>query len=159
MDAVELARQIAADLHDRAVANGHDPWKPYQFATAEAARRGFDVEATAAGSVMLDGGRATVVVADCLILHENIGSEFERAFLVAHELGHIELGDDIAEEPERDIDMARAAEVSPVGVDRVVDYGRRQRREVQMDLFAREFLLPRPLFASFILKVARRQQR
>ena len=152
MDAVELARQIAADLHDRAVANGHDPWKPYQFATAEAARRGFDVEATAAGSVMLDGGRATVVVADCLILHENIGSEFERAFLVAHELGHIVLGDDVAEEPVRDIDMARAAEVSPIGVDRVVDYGRRQRREVQMDLFAREFLLPRALVRKLHLK-------
>lgn len=28
-------------------------------------------------------------------------------------------------------------------MDRVVDYGRRQRREIQMDLFAREFLLPR----------------
>jgi hypothetical protein len=28
-------------------------------------------------------------------------------------------------------------------MDRVVDYGRRQRREVQLDLFARELLLPR----------------
>ena len=41
------------------------------------------------------------------------------------------------------IDPSRAAEPSPVGMDRVVDYGRRQRREVQMDLFARELLLPR----------------
>jgi len=35
MDAVELARQIAADLHHQAVANGHDPWRPYEFAIAE----------------------------------------------------------------------------------------------------------------------------
>jgi superfamily I DNA/RNA helicase/Zn-dependent peptidase ImmA (M78 family) len=152
MDAVELARQIAADLHRQAVANGHDPWRPYEFAIAEAQRRGLDVEPTAAGSVMLDGGRATVVAADCLILHENIGTVFERAFLVAHEIGHIELGDDVADEPARDIDLARAAEPSPVGVDRVVDYGRRQRREVQMDLFAREFLLPRGLVRKLHLE-------
>ena len=152
MDAVELARQIAADLHRQAVANGHDPWRPYEFAIAEAQRRGLDVEPTAAGSVMLDGGRATVVAADSLILHENIGTVFEQAFLVAHELGHIELGDDVADEPARDIDLARAAEPSPVGVDRVVDYGRRQRREVQMDLFAREFLLPRALVRKLHLE-------
>ena len=152
MDAVELARQIAADLHRQAVANGHDPWRPYEFAIAEAQRRGLDVEPTAAGSVMLDGGRATVVAADSLILHENIGTVFEQAFLVAHEIGHIELGDDVADEPARDIDLARAAEPSPVGVDRVVDYGRRQRREVQMDLFAREFLLPRGLVRKLHLE-------
>ncbi|BAI96870.1 DNA helicase [Sphingobium sp. TA15] len=152
MDAVELARQIAADLHRQAVVKGHDPWQPYEFAIAEAQRRGLDVEPTAAGSVMLDGGRATVVAADCLILHENIGTVFERAFLVAHEIGHIELGDDVADEPARDIDLARAAEPSPVGVDRVVDYGRRQRREVQMDLFAREFLLPRGLVRKLHLE-------
>lgn len=143
MDAVELARQIAADLHRQAVVNGHDPWKPYEFAVAEAQRRGLDVEPTAAGAVMLDGGRATVVAADSLILHENIGTVFEQAFLVAHEIGHIELGDGVAYEPAHDINPARPAEPSPVGVDRVVDYGRRQRREIQMDLFAREFLMPR----------------
>ncbi|HFE44603.1 MAG TPA: ImmA/IrrE family metallo-endopeptidase, partial [Nannocystis exedens] len=143
MDGVELARQIAADLHRQALSNGHDPWHPYEFAVAEARRRGFDVEPTAAGSILLDGGRATVITADCLILHENIGTPFEQAFLVAHEIGHIELGDDFDYEPAREIDPARTVEASPVGIDRVVDYGRRQRREIQMDLFAREFLLPR----------------
>ncbi|NHZ45012.1 AAA family ATPase, partial [Massilia sp. CCM 8693] len=44
-----------------------------------------------------------------------------------------------------EIDPTRMSEASPVGMDRVVDYSRRQRREVQMDLFARELLLPRPL--------------
>ena len=44
--------------------------------------------------------------------------------------------------PVTDIDPTRPAEAAPVGLDRVVDYGRRQRREAQMDLFAREFLLP-----------------
>lgn len=143
MDGVELARQIAAELHARGVAAGRDPWKPYDFAVAEAEHRGIDVEPTAAGAAVLDGGRATFVRADRLILHENVGSPFEQAFLVAHEIGHGELGDDPDDEPVRTIDLARPAEPSPVGIDRVADYGRRQRREVQMDLFAREFLLPR----------------
>ena len=43
------------------------------------------------------------------------------------------------------IDPARSADPSSVGADRVVDYSNRARQEVQMDLFAREFLLPRAL--------------
>jgi len=143
MDSVELARQVAAELHARLVASGADPWSPYDFAVAEAKRRGIDVEPTAAGAAVLNGGRATFVAADDLILHENVGSPFEQAFLVAHEIGHVELGDDPGGEAAPTIDPARPAEPSPVGMDRVVDYGRRQRREVQMDLFARELLLPR----------------
>ncbi|HHZ8328449.1 TPA: UvrD-helicase domain-containing protein [Pseudomonas aeruginosa] len=143
MDGVEIARQVAAELHARLVASGADPWSPYDFAVAEAKRRGIDVEPTAAGAAVLNGGRATFVAADDLILHENIGSRFEQAFLIAHELGHVELGDDPDGEAAPTIDPARTAEPSPVGIDRVIDYGRRQRREVQMDLFARELLLPR----------------
>lgn len=143
MDGVELARQVAAELHARLVDTGADPWKPYEFAVAEAGRRGLDVEPTAAGAAVLNGGRATFVADDDLILHETVGTLFEQAFLVAHEIGHVELGDDPEDEPRPAIDPARAAEPSPVGIDRVIDYGRRQRREVQMDLFARELLLPR----------------
>lgn len=143
MDAVELARQAAAQLHDAAVAKGDDPWQPLQLALAEAKRRGIDIETTAPGAAVLDGGRATYVPVDRLILIEDAGSDFERAFLIAHEIGHVELGDDPEAGPARAIDAARPAEPSLVGLDRVVDYGPRQRREVQMDLFARELLLPR----------------
>ena len=143
MDGVEFARQVAAELHAALVASGSDPWSPYAFALAEAKRRGIDVEPTTSGAAILDGGRATYVAADDLILHENIGSPFEQAFLIAHEIGHVELGDDPDGGPALAIDLTRAAEPSPIGIDRVVDYGRRQRREVQMDLFARELLLPR----------------
>lgn len=143
MDSVELARQVAAELHAHLVELGADPWSPYDFVIAEAKRRGIDVEPTAAGAAMLNGSRATFIAADDLILHENVGSLFEKAFLVAHEIGHVELGDDPDDEPAQTIDPARAAEPSPVGINRVVDYGRRQRREVQMDLFARELLFPR----------------
>ncbi len=145
MDAVELGRQRAADLHRKAVELGGDPWRPYDFAVAEANRRGFDVEPTCPGATVLDGSRATLVAADRLIVHEDFGSPFDQAFLILHEIAHAELGDAADDEGRVEIDPARPAEPSPTGVDRVVDYGRRQRREVQMDLFAREFLLPRPV--------------
>lgn len=152
MDGVELARQVAADLHFQAALRGLDPWRPYEFAVAEATRRSLEVEPTAPGAAVLDGGRATFVPADRLILHENVGTSFEQAFLIAHEIGHVELGDDPDMEPAREIEPARSAEPSPIGLDRVVDYGRRQRREVQMDLFAREFLLPRPVVRKLHLE-------
>lgn len=145
MDAVELARQRAADLHRKAVELGGDPWRPYDFAVAEANRRGFDVEAASPGAAVLEGGRATLVPAGSLIVHDDSGNRFDQAFLVLHEIAHAELGDATDDEGAVEIDPARPAEPSPTGVDRVVDYGRRQRREVQMDLFAREFLLPRPI--------------
>lgn len=145
MEGVELARRVAARLHAEAVARGRDSWQPYAFAVAEAERRSVDVEPTSPGASVLDGGRAVFIARDRLILHENKGTPFDHAFLVAHEIGHAELGDDDDRTPARDIDPARPAEAAPIGFDRVVDYGRRQRREVQMDLFAREFLLPRPV--------------
>lgn len=145
MDAVELGRRRAAELHAAAVARGLDPADPYAFAVGEATRRGLTVETANPGSAQLDGGRATLVPEDDLIIHENVGSPFERAFLVAHEIGHHELGDAEVSPTAVEADMARSSQPSPTGIDRVVDYGRRQRREVQMDLFARELLLPRPL--------------
>lgn len=148
MDRVEIGRKAAEALHAQAVTAGHDPWQPLAFALGEVKRRNLDAEDTNKGASGLNGGRAAFIRADGLILYERGGTEFERAFLVAHEIGHIELGDDVEEAKENapyNIDPARAAEPSPVGMDRVVDYGRRQRREIQMDLFAREFLLPRPV--------------
>ncbi len=78
-----------------------------------------------------------------IIIFENTGTIFERAFLIAHELGHIVLEgsdqDDITEHIEPD----RPSNESPTGIGKVIDYGMKERREVRMDIFAREFLLPR----------------
>lgn len=142
MDAVELARRSAAKLHTTAVEAGHDPRRPYAFAVASAELRGLDVEPTKLGAAILDGGRATLVPKEDLILHEKGGTDFERAFLVAHEIGHAELGDRRDPVSGAVVDPARSSEPAPIGPDRV-DYSRRQRREIQMDLFARELLLPR----------------
>lgn len=151
MDSVELARQIAGQLHAQAVADGSNPCDPYAFVLAEAKLQGVDVEPTTKGAAILDGGRATILQKDRLILHEHCESFFERAFLIAHELGHVLLEDDLDDESVLEIDPSRPSEPSPLGFDRVVDYGRRQRREIQMDLFAREFLLPRSWVRSLHL--------
>jgi len=143
MDAVELARQKAADLHRQAIKQGLDPWHPYEFAVAIANQQDYDVEDALCGASILDGGRAKLLPSGRLILHEKKGTSFERALLVAHEVGHALLGDADDSTPSKDMDFARPAEAAPVGEDRVVDYGRKQRREVQMDLFARELLIPR----------------
>lgn len=144
MDPIELGRQHARRLHDAAVQSGRNPWSPYEFAVGIAKDLGIKVESCAPGGALLDGGRANFDPDVPLIVHEKKGSPFEQAFLVAHEIGHAQLGDGEEEaEPAANIDPTRTSEAAPVGMDRVVDYSRRQRREVQMDLFARELLLPR----------------
>lgn len=143
MDSAELARQFAAQYHADAVARGLSPWDSLTLAIEEAKRRDIDVEPAKRGSTILGKSKATFIPLDQLIVYEDAGSPFEQAFLIAHEIGHSQLGDDLEGEGEVEIDPARPAEPCPVGIDRVVDYGRRQRREIQMDLFAREFLLPR----------------
>lgn len=146
MDPIELARQHAWRLHNEAVQLGRNPWSPYEFAVGIANGLGITVETCAPGGAMLDGGRASFDPDLPLIVHEAKGTPFDQAFLVAHEIGHAELGDgDEEPEPAVHVDPTRTSEAAPVGMDRVVDYSRRQRREVQMDLFARELLLPRPV--------------
>lgn len=143
MDAVEIARHRAAALHEMVVSDGTDPWDPHAIATAVALARGLDVEPIEPGSPLLAGGRAQFDPKNRAIRHEDVGTDFDKAFLIGHELGHATLGDDRAEHIARDVDPTRSSEAAPVGEDRVVDYSRWQRREIQMDLFGRELLLPR----------------
>jgi superfamily I DNA/RNA helicase len=143
MDAVEIGRRRAAELFRAAEAGGVDPWQPYEVACFAARSRNVRVEKVAKGHVSLGGGRANYDPEFRNILHEDTGSAFSDAFLVAHEVGHVVLGDDKVANIVTDVDEERVADAAPVGVDRVEDYGRNQRREIQMDLFARELLLPR----------------
>ncbi|MEO8455550.1 MAG: UvrD-helicase domain-containing protein [Sphingomicrobium sp.] len=142
-DAVELARRAAATLHAHLVAEGCDPWDAYALTKAAARRNHFDVEETTAGGANLNNSRATIIPGEQLILHEDIGSPFEKACLVGHEVGHLVLGDAAVPDEPCDFDVGRSSEAVPMGFDRVADYSNKQRREIQMDLFARELILPR----------------
>lgn len=145
MDTIEVTRQTAEKLHIAAVQRGIDPWRPYEFARAEALRRSIEVEKLPKGDVRLRGAHASYDPDALTILHEDTGDDFLNAFLVAHEIGHVEFGGDAEATLSFEANPARPAEAAPIGVDRVIDYGRRERREVQMDLFGRELLLPRSL--------------
>ena len=71
------------------------------------------------------------------------GDVIDRTLLVAHELGHAHVHAGSTACTKDDIDLSRSTEVVPVGLQRVEDYGTRERRELQANVFAREFLLPR----------------
>jgi len=143
MDGIEIARRRAAEINRELIAKGSDIAQPYQLALAAAEAAGVEVQKVERGSPMLNGAKATYDPATPLIMHEATGSDFDDAFLVAHEVGHVQLGDRTQRDETKHIDPSRPSEMPPVGAERVEDYSRRQRREVQMDLFARELLLPR----------------
>ncbi|MDA8586530.1 UvrD-helicase domain-containing protein [Rhodobacteraceae bacterium] len=149
MDRIETIRACAADLHAQCREKGGDPSRPYEFALCEAKRGDLEVRKRPAGHPQLKGGRAVLQKTSATILHEDTGNAFLDAFLVAHEIGHHEFGGEVDIPPTMEIDPARSADPSSVGADRVVDYSNRAREEVQMDLFAREFLFPRGLAWSW----------
>lgn len=143
MDGIEVARRRAVEINAELIAKGQTIDRPYDLAIAAAASAGVEVQRVDRDSAMLNGARATYDPATPLITHEATGSDFNDAFLVAHEVGHVQLGDRTQPDRATDVDYSRPSELPPVGAERVEDYSRRQRREVQMDLFARELLLPR----------------
>ncbi|MEM1152771.1 MAG: UvrD-helicase domain-containing protein [Pseudomonadota bacterium] len=143
MDAIEAARQKAAKLHQAAVARGCDTCALLRFVIDEAERREIDVYALPQGDPQLKGGRALYDSQAGLILYEDVGTDFDKAFLIAHEVGHLELEGTTQDDLTEEIEPERSAEAPAVGAERVVDYGSRERREIVMDLFARELLLPR----------------
>lgn len=145
MDAIEAARREAERIHRAAVEAGNDPFELLNFARNEVARRDLDVYALPEGDSQLKGGRAAFDSQAGIILYEDTGSEFDRAFLIAHELGHVVLEGGTQDLVTEHVEPDRTVEDAPVGIEKVMDYGARERREVRMDLFAREFLLPRSI--------------
>lgn len=145
MNALELARQRAAEIHDELVRLGANPTRPYEFVRCEAARRDIEIRVYQKGDPMLLGGRALYDADAGTIRHEETGDVFLNAFLVAHEIGHSEFGGLLEPTPIHDVDYARSADPAASGAERIVDYSRKARQEVKMDLFARELLFPRAL--------------
>ncbi|KQP32830.1 ATP-dependent helicase [Methylobacterium sp. Leaf100] len=145
MDTFEAVRIEAARIHAEAVAAGADPLDALQVVLAAIETREIDVSWLKPGDPYLRGGRGLYDPHLGAIVCEDIGSEADRALLAGHELGHAVLHDPGEAIIDRHIDPSRPAEGAASGVEKVADYGRRERREVQADLFARELALPRAL--------------
>lgn len=91
---------------------------------------------------LLKGADATINVARLwLYVRDDLPAEV-KAFLIAHELGHLRLHPQhlgVVEVTEE----ALTAEASSTGAREVEGYGARERQELQANVFSREFLLPR----------------
>jgi DNA helicase II / ATP-dependent DNA helicase PcrA len=144
MDAFETIRVSAAALHAKLVAAGADPDQPMALVRAAAADLELELAWLPEGDPALKGARALFDEQGGVICCLDQGSPGEKACLVAHELGHVCVHAGSSECTNDDIDPSRSMEAAPVGLQRVEDYGVRERRELQANVFAREFLLPRP---------------
>lgn len=142
MEPFEAIRRTAAELHSAAVARGADPWQPMTLAAHAAAELDCSIEAVPAGDPLLRGGRALYDPDLRMIVHEQ-ADPGTSAFLIGHELGHVAVHRPGEVVVAVDVDPARLNQSAGGAIDVVGDYGRKARREVQMDLFGREFVLPR----------------
>ena len=152
MDAFEPIRVGAARLHDKLVLAGADPLKPVDLVYA--AIRALDLELVwlTPGDPGLKGARALFDEQSGTVCCEMAGEPAERALRVAHEIGHDRVHSASSSCTEDDIDPSRPTEAALVGLQRVEDYGVRERRELQANVFAREFMLPRALARRLYLE-------
>jgi DNA helicase-2/ATP-dependent DNA helicase PcrA len=145
VDAFETIRVVAARLHDQFVTGGADALKPLTLVDAAIRHYGIELTFLEPGNTALNGGRAVFDQQSRSICAEDKGSDADRALLVGHEIGHVAVHTMSSCCSACDIDSSRSTESAPVGLQKVEDYGARERRELEANVFAREFLFPRHL--------------
>jgi hypothetical protein len=145
LEAFELIRKSAGQLHDDLVRAGADPFQPLALVQAAIASLDLDFVFLPPGDPALKGGKALLDEQTGTIRCEDAGSPVDRALLIAHEIGHVRIHAGSSACTAEDIDPSRSAEAAPVGLQRVEDYGVRERRELQANVFARELVFPRTL--------------
>lgn len=144
MDSFEPIRVAAERLHQQ-VAGDAAPKQPLDLVDAAIKHLKLELTWLPTGDPALKGARAVFDDQSGGIFAEDVGDASQRALLVAHEIGHecIHAGSTACSA--EDVDPSRSTEAAPVGLQRVEDYGARERRELQANVFAREFLFPRSL--------------
>ena len=152
MDPFETIRSKAAALHKELLSEGKDPFNPLALVQAAVEYRDLDLAWLPQGDPALKGARALYDDQGGTICCEEEGDSASRALLLAHEFGHSELHAGSVTCAGSDIDPSRSTEAAPVGLQRVEDYGARERRELQANVYARELLLPRAFVRELHLK-------
>jgi DNA helicase II / ATP-dependent DNA helicase PcrA len=143
MDAFEPIREAARRLRDLVVANGVDPSRPMALISGAIKELSLEVFWLRPEDPALKGSRAVFDEQTGAICCADEGSDADRAAIVAHELGHASLHSAKTECSTDDVDTSRSTELVPIGLQRIEDYGSHERRELQANVFGREFLLPR----------------
>jgi len=100
---------------------------------------------------LLKGADATIIIGRKWVLVRKDLPDEVKAFLVAHEIGHLRQHPTTLGTVEVRQD-ALTADAETNGVREVESYGARERQELQANVFAREFLLPRKLARSTFME-------
>lgn len=143
MDSFEAVRQNAEALHADLTTAGANAMSPTALVLAAIEELELDLHVLEADDPALKGSHALYDDQAGHILCRSFDDEIEKALVVSHEIGHARLHAGSSGCHESDVDLTQSTEVAPVGLDRVEDYGARERRELQANVFAREFVLPR----------------
>src|SRR5580704_5712471 len=145
MEAFEPIRDVASRLHFQFAAARASRKQPMELVDAALTHLNLELAWLPSGDPALKGARAVFDDQSGTIFAEDIGEPVARALVVAHEIGHACLHAGSTTCAADDVDPSRSTESAPVGLQRVEDYGARERRELQANVFAREFLFPRAL--------------
>lgn len=148
MDGFEPIRLSAVRLHEVLVAGGANALDPSSLVDAAIRHHNLELVWLPSGDPALKNARALFDEQSGTICCEAAGDAATRALLAAHEIGHVAVHAGCSTCTAGDIDPSRSTEAAPVGLQRVEDYGARERRELQANVFAREFLLPRAVAAQ-----------
>lgn len=152
MDQFEKIRTTAAALHADIVAKGANALCPMDLVTAAVQHLELELVWLPEGDPALKGARGLFDEQSGTICCADDGDLEIRVCLAAHELGHTCLHPLSTECRADDIDAARSTEAAPVGLQRIEDYGAHERRELQANVFAREFVLPRAVARKLYLE-------
>jgi superfamily I DNA/RNA helicase len=145
MDAFEQVRRWAVELHDAVVSAGANALEPMSLVQGAIEHLELELYWLPPDDPALKGAQATFDAQSGIVCCKDEGSPAERALLAGHEIGHAKVHVGSSSCATSDVDASRSTEASPVGLQRVEDYGARERRELQANVFAREFVLPRKL--------------
>lgn len=143
MNPFDSARSEAASLRAELTAAAVDlAQRGYLLAQAACERADVKLKNVKPTFALLKSADATInVQRRWLYVRADVSEDF-KAFLVAHELGHLRLHPAHSGTVEVTQD-ALSADASSTGAKEVEGYGSRERQELQANVFAREFLLPR----------------
>ena len=158
MDSFDQVR-LKASLRSHSILQaGCDPLQPLAVVEAAAKSLELDLIELPSGDPALKGARALYDDQSGAICFEETAAMADRALLIAHELGHAELHAGSASCDSSEIDPSQTSQNSPTGIQRVEDYGAKERRELQANVYARELLLPRQLVADLYLAQGQNSQ-
>jgi DNA helicase-2/ATP-dependent DNA helicase PcrA len=152
VEAFDAVRRSAAHLHEEAVKEGADPLNPVSLVEKAVAHLGLELYRLEPGDPALKGARALFDDQSGSIFCERTDDAGEEAVLIGHEVGHACVHVASCSCSKEDVDASRPEEASPVGLQRVEDYGVRERQELQANVFSRELVFPRSLARLLFVK-------